>query len=1011
MKNNNSIRLTKLSIRKWSALTLLFCMLVLMNASAQSQVPHKFNYQGIARDASGNPMGKQLLSLKISVLPTADATTAEYEETQTITTNEFGLYTLQIGAGESVVGNMNDVKWETGNKYIRVAIDPTGGTNYQIVGTNQLLSVPYALYADRAGNSTTNADDHRTRSGSVLSNAAHTLSSPDINYVSKFTAYNTIGSSSIYDNGTTVAIGTNTPSSAAKFELKTTSGNIEHVRMRNTDPNAFGKFILYNDGLNSYTNFTKYGTTYPGGYPGIAALYPYANLAAVGNNGLTSTDGLGRYLISSSGNIGISLYKGGISKLKFHADWATENVGIGGSKVPVSRVHFNNDAGNTMDLRLTNNTTLHSATDGLEIKNVGTAASITNLENDMLTLGTNNAERVRITAAGVVGVNTITPSITTQVDVNGTGKATGLHAVADQQTVAQTQTAITGALGYTAPFVEAIGVFGEAKASGAFANGNNVGVAGSATLSTSPQNNIGIMGEAGNAPGYNTAISGTIIQGPGSFSENSAIRGFAPVVPNSYAGLFEGKVRIKDGTEMNNYVFTTNSNGTGSWQDPSTNPLIIAATANDWHTSGNAGTSAGTNFLGTTDNSDLMFKRNNVQAGLIGSTNTSLGDNSLPISTSGDYNTAIGVVALHSNTSGTFNEAFGFRSLYSNSTGSYNSAFGTRSLNSNTIGNENVAIGHNSLESNTAGNSNTSVGMRAMFSNTTGSNNVAVGDSASFSNTTGNYNTSIGTLALSKNVIGSANIAVGAGAAYHNLADNNVAVGIDALYTNATGTQNTALGNNALNQNTDNGNTAVGSNAMYAIQTGINNTSLGLNAMNTTITGTDNTVIGANAQVDNASINATALGAKAYAPNDNTLILGAINGVNGASADTRVGIGTTAPTSTLHVQGSYSGAFQTTVASSSTDITLTDKDYVGYCVNTSTGKIIIPDPNTCSGRIYILSNQNATARTVQTLVPYTTFGTGTGYWQLGGSTISNTIPANGSITIMSFGAGGWVQIQ
>jgi hypothetical protein len=63
-------------------------------------------------------MANQKLSLKLSVLPTQDATAAEYEETQLVTTNEFGLYTLQIGNGNIVTGDMKTVKWETGNKYI-----------------------------------------------------------------------------------------------------------------------------------------------------------------------------------------------------------------------------------------------------------------------------------------------------------------------------------------------------------------------------------------------------------------------------------------------------------------------------------------------------------------------------------------------------------------------------------------------------------------------------------------------------------------------------------------------------------------------------------------------------------------------------------------------------------------------------------------------------------------------------------------------------------------------------
>ena len=95
-----------------------------------AQSPKLFNYQGIARDATGNPLISQSLSLKLSILPTSDATLPEYEETQIIKTNEFGLYTLQIGNGQVLSGEMNKVRWETGNKYIKVSIDPNGGHQY-----------------------------------------------------------------------------------------------------------------------------------------------------------------------------------------------------------------------------------------------------------------------------------------------------------------------------------------------------------------------------------------------------------------------------------------------------------------------------------------------------------------------------------------------------------------------------------------------------------------------------------------------------------------------------------------------------------------------------------------------------------------------------------------------------------------------------------------------------------------------------------------------------------------
>ena len=411
---------------------LLVLVGLLISTLSYGQVPQKFNYQGIARDVKGNPLANQKMSLKLSVLPTQDATVAEYEETQLVTTNEFGLYTLQIGNGQVVTGDMKTVKWETGNKYINVSIDPTGGSNYVDAGTTQLLSVPYALYSDRSGSAKESAPSTRATN----------------NYIEKTNGSGVANSTSqLYDNGTNIGYGTTTPS--AKFHISNTVSAVqEHLRMQNLSGAGAGRFTMYNDGASSYATFTKYGTTYAGGYAGVAALYPYANLLAFGNNGLAAGDGNGRFLISSGGNVGLSLFKSGSSKLKFHADFTTENVGIGGSAAPIARIHANNTDGTTMDLRLTNNTTGHLVGDGLEIRNVGSLANITNKENNALTFGTNAAERMRVDATGNVGIGTISPTakleVAGQVKISGGTPGAGKVLTSDATGLATWQTPVSG---------------------------------------------------------------------------------------------------------------------------------------------------------------------------------------------------------------------------------------------------------------------------------------------------------------------------------------------------------------------------------------------------------------------------------------------------------------------------------------------------------------------------------------------------------------------------------------
>lgn len=133
---------------------ILLSLFALLGASARAQPPQKFNYQGVVRNPTGSPVANQVVGLRISILDGSAVGTAQYVETQTVTTNQFGLYNVQIGGGTVVSGTIAGVTWGSGDKYVRVEIDPAGGTSYQPLGSAQLLSVPYAIYAGNASSGT-----------------------------------------------------------------------------------------------------------------------------------------------------------------------------------------------------------------------------------------------------------------------------------------------------------------------------------------------------------------------------------------------------------------------------------------------------------------------------------------------------------------------------------------------------------------------------------------------------------------------------------------------------------------------------------------------------------------------------------------------------------------------------------------------------------------------------------------------------------------------------------------
>jgi len=126
---------------------LLGCHLV------SAQAPEKMSYQAVMRNSSGQLLINQNIGVKVSVLQGSPAGTAVYSERLTGTTNTNGLVSLEIGSGTVISGTFSTINWASGNYYLKTETDPTGGTNYTIAGTSQLLSVPYAMYAKTSGSS------------------------------------------------------------------------------------------------------------------------------------------------------------------------------------------------------------------------------------------------------------------------------------------------------------------------------------------------------------------------------------------------------------------------------------------------------------------------------------------------------------------------------------------------------------------------------------------------------------------------------------------------------------------------------------------------------------------------------------------------------------------------------------------------------------------------------------------------------------------------------------------
>lgn len=125
--------------------------LVALSATLFAQAPQAVDYQGIARDALGNPLQNQALGIELTIHQGSATGLIVYKEDHFPTTNQFGLYTIQLGMGSVITGTFSAINWGSGPYFLETGMDITGGTNFTAAGTSQLLSVPYALYAETSG--------------------------------------------------------------------------------------------------------------------------------------------------------------------------------------------------------------------------------------------------------------------------------------------------------------------------------------------------------------------------------------------------------------------------------------------------------------------------------------------------------------------------------------------------------------------------------------------------------------------------------------------------------------------------------------------------------------------------------------------------------------------------------------------------------------------------------------------------------------------------------------------
>ncbi len=126
----------------------LYLIITVLISSLVYAQPQAFKYQSVVRDASGELLVNKNVAFQISIIEGDINNTAIYTEEHQAVTSSYGSVTLEIGRGENPTSDFTDIDWATGSHFVQVAWDLSGGTNYEVAGTSELLSVPYALYSN-----------------------------------------------------------------------------------------------------------------------------------------------------------------------------------------------------------------------------------------------------------------------------------------------------------------------------------------------------------------------------------------------------------------------------------------------------------------------------------------------------------------------------------------------------------------------------------------------------------------------------------------------------------------------------------------------------------------------------------------------------------------------------------------------------------------------------------------------------------------------------------------------
>ena len=795
--------------------------LIILSAKAQG-----INFQGVARGANGTIIAGGRITLKLSILAKSSDGNVEYVETRTVVTNPQGIFSVVLGdsALYTSVGNFKNITWKEGQKFLKVEMDPAGGTNFLLMGTTQLQNVPYAYYSLGVDAANVNGILPVSKGGTGVSSVAELRTALGSDWAAKDSA---VFGKDISVNGINIGKGNSSISSNTSFgdgALKNNTTGFSN--------NAIGLNAL-NLNTTGYSNIAIGDNALAKNTEGILNT-------SVGVYALANNNGTGIY---DAGN-GITWPNGSGNTALGHRALTNNTIGswntaLGNSALSSNTTAINNVAIGTMSL---NANTVNGDNTGLGSYTLQQSTSYGN------TAAGSHALQQNTTG----GNNTAVGSYTMYLNTTGANNtAIGKDAMKDNVNFSNST-----AIGYNAQVT--------ANNQVQLGNANVTEVKTSGTMSAA-----GFKIPNGTAAQYLRAdgtVTTSVTAGVPYTGASQAVNlgAYDMMVNGITIGVGAGNISATSNTVVGNSALRNNTSGSDN-SAFGINALIYNSTGTY-----NTAVGAYASVQNTTGSGNVSMGHFTLNANTTGGGNTAIGTGALRNNTIADYNTAIGESASRNNTNGSRNTALGANALYTNKSNVGSVAVGYSAMqyaDDQTIGRNtgNTAVGFEALKgsstpANNTGQNNTAVGYQTMIASTSGSGNAAFGTGSLNANTTGSYNTALGQSTLGVNTTGDYNVAIGYQALVHNTTnDFNVAIGgRDAMFTNTTGIGNIAIGTSALYNSNSNYNVAVGQDAGYSITTGDNNTFIGYqtNASSGTLS------------------NSTALGFGAVVTSSNTIQLG-----------------------------------------------------------------------------------------------------------------------------------------